>query len=31
MTKVNYALQNRTELDYVNSRAKMFDAQCPDE
>ena len=26
-----YALQNGAELDYGNARAKMFDAQCPDE
>ena len=26
-----YALQNGAELDYGNTRAKMFDAQCPDE
>ncbi len=26
-----YALLNGAELDYGNVRAKMFDAQCPDE
>ena len=25
-----YALQNGAELDYDSTRAKMFDAQCPD-
>lgn len=25
-----YALQNGAELDYGSTRAKMFDAQCPD-
>ena len=25
-----YALQNGAELDYGNTRAKMFDAKCPD-
>lgn len=25
-----YALQNGAELDYGNSRAKKFDAKCPD-
>ena len=27
----DYALQNGADLDYGNTRAKMFDAQCPDE
>lgn len=26
-----YALQNGAQLDYGQTRAKMFDAQCPDE
>lgn len=26
-----YALQNGAALDYGNTRAKMFDAACPDE
>ena len=26
-----YALQNGAELDYGNTRAKMFDIRCPDE
>ena len=26
-----YALQNGAELDYGNTRAKEFDAKCPDE
>ena len=26
-----YALQNGAELDYGNTRAKMFDIKCPDE
>lgn len=26
-----YALQNGADLDYGRSRAKMFDAECPDE
>lgn len=26
-----YALQNGAELDYGNSRARMFDLKCPDE
>ena len=26
-----YALQNGGELDYGNTRAKMFDIKCPDE
>ncbi len=26
-----YALQNGGTLDYGNTRAKMFDAKCPDE
>ena len=26
-----YALQNGAKLDYGNSRAKKFDAKCPDE
>ena len=26
-----YALQNVSELDYGNIRAKKFDAKCPDE
>lgn len=26
-----YALQNGAELDYGSTRAKMFDAECPDE
>ncbi len=25
-----YALQNGAELDYENTRAKMFDIKCPD-
>ena len=25
-----YALQNGAELDYGNTRAKMFDIKCPD-
>ena len=25
-----YALQNGAELDYGDTRAKMFDAKCPD-
>lgn len=26
-----YALQNGADLDYGSARAKMFDAECPDE
>lgn len=26
-----YALQNGAELDYGNTRTKMFDIKCPDE
>ena len=26
-----YALQNGAELDYGDTRAKMFDVKCPDE